>query len=138
MRHSMSCLAIRRFGPNSLSIVHRSLVLTTEDNSATSEQDGDKTIAQTPAKSQCLIARQALQTPAGLLFGKDSIVDRISRQHKTYELKHLLPKGSDNLTEVITPSTASEFFIPQVKLHTDDGSERKRVLCRLMQHMISS
>lgn len=94
---------------------------------SSSDQDYDnKAIAQALAKSQCPIARQSLQNPAGLLFKKNSIVDR-GRQQKAYDLENLLPKDSDNMTEVVTPPT-SEFFIPQVKLHKGDGSERKRVL----------
>ena len=81
----------------------------------------------TSAKSQYPAAGFPLQTPAGLLFKKDSIVTRTRRQ-KACELEHLLPKDCDNLTEVVQPTTNSEFFIPQVKLHDGDGSERKRVL----------
>lgn len=86
----------------------------------------NKTIANALAKSQCPILGQSLQSPAGLLFKKDSI--NLGRQQKACELDELLPKDSGNLTEVVTPTMTSEFFIPQVKLHKGDGSERKRVL----------
>ena len=91
-----------------------------------SKNEDSVKIARTLAKSQCPTAGSSLQTPAGLLFKKDSIVDR-GRRQKAYELEQLLPKDSDNLTEVVQPMS-SEFFIPQVKLHMGDGSERKRVL----------
>ena len=86
----------------------------------------NRIIARALADSPCPIAGQSLQTPAGLLFKKDSIVDRY--RQKAYELEQLLPKDSENLTEVVTPNVSSDFFIPQVKLHKGDGSERKRVL----------
>ncbi|KAL7508991.1 hypothetical protein ACHAXN_006829 [Cyclotella atomus] len=88
----------------------------------------NKSIARALARSQCPISGKSLQTPAGLLFRKDYIVDRGGRHQKPCELEELLPKDQDNLTEVVTPTMNSEFFIPQVKLHRGDGSERKRVL----------
>jgi hypothetical protein len=84
------------------------------------------TIALALTKSKCPSPGRSLQTPSGLLFQNDSIVD-LARQRKSYELEQLLPKDPDNLTEVVKPPT-SEFFIPQVKLHDGDGSVRKRVL----------
>lgn len=87
----------------------------------------NKSVARALAKSKCPITGQSLQKPAGLLFKKDSI-NNLGRQQKACELEELLPKDSDNLTEVVTPTMSSEFFIPQVKLHKGDGSERKRVL----------
>jgi hypothetical protein len=87
----------------------------------------NKTIARALAKSQCPVSGKSLQTPAGLLFKKDYVVDR-GRHQKPCDLEELLPKDQDNFTEVVTPTMNSEFFIPQVKLHRGDGSERKRVL----------
>ncbi len=104
---------------------------TTEDGSQKDIKDKNdiehnKSVARALTKSKCPSTGPPLQSPAGLLFQNDSIVD-LARQQKHFELEQLLPKDSHNLTEVVKPPT-SEFFIPQVKLHEGDGAARKRVL----------
>lgn len=60
------------------------------------------------------IINSALQKPAGPLYNNDSI-EGPSREH------------SDNSTTVIKPGH-SDFFIPEVSLHAQDGRKRNRVL----------
>ena len=70
-----------------------------------------------------------LLTPAGCLLEYDSVVSPNTDDIIENELDDcLLPKDDDNLTELVKPPESDFFFIPQVKLHDGDGSQRKRVL----------
>ena len=61
------------------------------------------------------IMNSALQKPAGPLYHNDSI-----------EKKQTLIKD-DNATTLIKP-VHSDFFIPEISLHEEDGRRRNRVL----------
>lgn len=81
-------------------------------------------------KSVCPSLAPPLLKPAGLLFDYDSISpSSFSDDSSEGELDTcLLPKDEQNLTERVKPPESDFFFIPQVKLHDGDGSQRKRVL----------
>ena len=118
-----------------------------ENKSSSSSSNNNNAPVASPIKMG-----EPLQTPAGLLFRYDSILHNSDRNGAAgsngemlmangvlmtdgnnntigmNELDNLLPKAGDNLTEVVRPPESDFFFIPQVKLHDGDGSERKRVL----------
>ena len=84
-------------------------------------------------KSVCPSTGTPLLTPAGLLFEYETIMNPSTfasdNDPSEGELDVcLLPKDEDNLTEHVKPPESEFFFIPQVKLHDGDGSQRKRVL----------
>jgi len=83
-------------------------------------------------RSVCPSTGTPLLTPAGLLFERDSIMTSPSTFSDVTNEDELdvclLPKDDDNLTEHVKPPESDFFFIPQVKLHDGDGSQRKRVL----------
>eukprot|EP00970_Alexandrium_tamarense_P009838 scaffold1967_cov199-Alexandrium_tamarense.AAC.20 len=96
----------------------------------------DTNITDKLEQSKCPSTGEPLQTPAGLLFHYDSILNPHTMSlhdddefdgKRNDELDYLLPKDEGNLTEVVKPPK-SDFFIPQVKLNEGDGSGRKRVL----------
>ena len=73
-----------------------------------------------------------LLTPAGSLFDNETIMNPTTfasdNDHENELDVTLLPKDDENLTEHIEAPESDFFFIPQVKLHDGDGSQRKRVL----------
>ena len=73
-----------------------------------------------------------LLTPAGSLFDHETIMNPTTfasdNDHECELDVTLLPKDDENLTEHIEAPESDFFFIPQVKLHDGDGSQRKRVL----------
>lgn len=73
-----------------------------------------------------------LLTPAGSLFDHETIMNPTTfasdNDHENELDVLLLPKDDENLTEHIEAPESDFFFIPQVKLHDGDGSQRKRVL----------
>lgn len=73
-----------------------------------------------------------LLTPAGSLFDHETLMNPTTfasdNDHENELDLLLLPKDDENLTEHIQAPESDFFFIPQVKLHDGDGSQRKRVL----------
>lgn len=84
------------------------------------------------SKSKCPSTGTPLLTPAGSLFDHETIMNPTtfasSNDHENELAITLLPKDDENLTEHIEAPESEYFFIPQVKLHDGDGSQRKRVL----------
>ena len=113
------------------------MMTTTSGGTTSGDSDGkgeDKSKSITRIKlenSNCPSAGEPQQTPAGLLFHYDSIISPKMADDDVIgenEYDHLIPKGDDNITELVTPPESDFFFIPQVKLHDGDGMKRKRVL----------
>eukprot|EP00571_Detonula_confervacea_P013991 CAMPEP_0172305202 /NCGR_PEP_ID=MMETSP1058-20130122/6536_1 /TAXON_ID=83371 /ORGANISM="Detonula confervacea, Strain CCMP 353" /LENGTH=513 /DNA_ID=CAMNT_0013016729 /DNA_START=8 /DNA_END=1549 /DNA_ORIENTATION=+ len=84
----------------------------------------------TQNKSVCPSSGTPLLTPAGQLFESDCIMSPIafSDDDTNEDELDICLKDDDNLTEHVKPLESDFFFIPQVKLHDGDGSQRKRVL----------
>ena len=102
------------------------LVSSTSDDGTSSSQNQN-------LKSVCPSTGTPLLTPAGLLFEYETVMNPSTfasdNDPSEGELDVcLLPKDPDNLTEHVKPPESEFFFIPQVKLHDGDGSQRKRVL----------
>lgn len=117
------------FNPSSTCVKEARMITTS--GTISGDEDKSKTSLRIKLeKSSCPSAGKPQQYPAGLLFHYDSIKptslddDDVVGEN---ELDNLIPKGDDNITELVTPPE-SNFFIPQVKLHDGDGMKRKRVL----------
>lgn len=77
--------------------------------------------------SSCRDTCASLLTPAGSLFDTETIMNPstfASDNEYDSELDVCLKDPSDH----VVPPQSDFFFIPQVKLHDGDGSQRKRVL----------
>ena len=105
-------------------------MMTTNNNGSGEKDNKPKSkLRIKPENSMCPSAGEPQLTPAGLLFHYDSIIapDILDDVIGENEFDNLIPKDSDNMTELVSPPE-SDFFIPQVKLHDGDGMKRKRVL----------